>query len=193
MLKGLDGLVPIVRGCSQIMSAKNGGVKSPPSPLCQPASPPASQKYVGSAGALLPGKFLRIRIFFALNILLSIISWTCLGNHWSFWKISGLSGKLTDFLERFWIGEKSWEEGSVGGSPGAGRKSVGGPVPHSWGGRPWCRAERVGGSAWPHSETILPWFAAILSCATSCLSIGLSLTRYNKRVKRVRGWGTPHQ
>ena len=39
------------------------------------------QKYVGSAGTLLPGKFLRVRKVFALNILLSIISGTCLENH----------------------------------------------------------------------------------------------------------------
>ena len=61
------------------------------------------QKYVGSAGALLPGKFLRVRKVFALNILLSIISGTCLENHWSFWKVSGSSGKFPDCLERFWI------------------------------------------------------------------------------------------
>ena len=61
------------------------------------------QKYVGSAGALLPGKSLRVRKVFSLNILLSIISGTCLENHWSFWKVSGLSGKFPDCLERFWI------------------------------------------------------------------------------------------
>ena len=43
-----------------------------------------SQKYIGSAGALLPGKFLRIQKVFSLNILLYIISGTCLENHWCF-------------------------------------------------------------------------------------------------------------
>ena len=61
------------------------------------------QKYIGSAGALLPGKFLRVRKVFTLNILLSNISWTCLENHWRIWKVSGLSGKFSDCIERFWI------------------------------------------------------------------------------------------
>ena len=61
------------------------------------------QKYIGSAGALLPGKFLHARKVFPLNILLSIISGTCLEYHWSFWKVSGSSGKFQDLLECFWI------------------------------------------------------------------------------------------
>ena len=183
-----------MKGLFKNYVSQKWGCPEPPLPPLSPSQPASQPEIRRERRSIVPRKvFAHPDFFFALNILLSIISWTCLGNHWSFWKLSGLSGKLTDFLERFWIGEKSWEEGSVGGSPGAGRKSNGGTVPHSWEGRPWCRAERVGGSAWPHSETIVPWFAAILSCATSCLSIGLSLTRYNKRVKRVRAWGTPHQ
>ena len=73
------------------------------------------QKYNGSAGALLPRKFLRVRKVFALNILFSIISGTCLENHWGFWKVSESSGKFPDCLERFWIvlkvSELSWKFG----------------------------------------------------------------------------------
>ena len=52
------------------------------------------QKYVGSAGALLPGKFLRIRKVFAQNILWSIISELV-------WKTTDVFGKFLDCLECF--------------------------------------------------------------------------------------------
>ena len=61
------------------------------------------QKYVGSARALLPGNFFCVRKVFALNILLFILFGTSLENHWSFWKVSELSGNFPDCLERFWI------------------------------------------------------------------------------------------
>ena len=54
------------------------------------------QKFVGSAGALLRGKFLRVRKVFALNILLSIIFGTCL-------KITEVSEKFLYCLESFQI------------------------------------------------------------------------------------------
>ena len=58
--------------------------------------PMIKMKYIGSVGALLPGKFLRIRKVFAMNILLSVI-------HGSFWKITEVSGKFLDRLESFQI------------------------------------------------------------------------------------------
>ena len=54
-------------------------------------------------GSIAPGKFLRVRKVFALKTLWSIISGTCLENHWSFCQVYGLSGKFPDCLERFWI------------------------------------------------------------------------------------------
>ena len=48
------------------------------------------QKYVGSARALLPGKFLRVRNFFCTE-------------HTFVYYIRNLSGKSLKFLESFWI------------------------------------------------------------------------------------------
>ena len=53
------------------------------------------QKYVGSAEALLPGKFLRDQEFFALNF--------CLLYPDLVWKITEVSGKFPDYLESFQI------------------------------------------------------------------------------------------
>ena len=69
----------------------------------QAQSPWVVSNLVGSAVALLLGKLLRVRKVFAPNILLSIKSGTCLENHWSFWKVSGLSRKFPDCPECFWI------------------------------------------------------------------------------------------
>ena len=75
-----------------------------------PTSTPSlqRQKDIGSRGTLLPGKFLRVQKVFALNILLSFISRTCLENHWSFWKASRFSDttdnwKLSRFIESFMV------------------------------------------------------------------------------------------
>ena len=62
------------------------------------------QKYIGSAGALLPGKFLRVRKVFARNIFFTLhLTGTWCENHWNFWKASIWSGKCLDCLEGFWI------------------------------------------------------------------------------------------
>ena len=69
------------------------------------------QKFVGSEGALLPGKFLRVRKVFARGTyFFYIITKTCLESLRIVWKCfnimgkeSGLSGKFPDCLESFRI------------------------------------------------------------------------------------------
>ena len=59
------------------------------------------QKYIGSAGALLPGKLLRVRKVFARNIFFTLPLNRSMV--WSFWKASIWSGKCPDCLESFWF------------------------------------------------------------------------------------------